>query len=183
MSEAEREERLEDIEYWWSGGFQGAFAAESRAEFLEAKLYEVVKRVLLAMPEEDFEVFLLLRPQIVCQPLAVHGAIWRYVIPVMPGMKEAIVRVVYFTPAFGKWSADRLTRLVAHEFAHLVLGHDSPHVTGHGDIHAEEATDRKSESWGFRAAYSRKERQELADHHRQDKAGRSRTRTRGPRRA
>jgi len=171
MSEPESiEERDEEIDYWWHGGFSGAFAADHKDRPLELRLFAAARKVLLAMPQDDFELFFSLRPQVVCQPLAVEGTIWRYYVPVMPGMKEAIVRVVYFTPNFGRWAAERLERLVAHEFAHLVLGHaDSPVAAGHGDIHAEEATDRKAESWGFRGAYTRAERQRFARRHERDK--------------
>ena len=163
MSEAER---IEDIDYWWHGGFPGAFAADFRTNPLEPRLYGAVRRVLLAMPDEDFERFFTLGPQIVCQPAAVEGTLWRYFVPVMPKMKQAIVRVIYFSPEIRKWSAERLVRLVAHEIAHLILGHaDSPQAAGHGDVHAEEATDRKAESWGFQGAYSKAERRRLATRH------------------
>lgn len=167
MSEADR---IGDIDYWWAGGFPGAFAAEFRDNPVEPRLYAAVRQVLLAMPDDDFERFFTLRPQIVCQPLALEGTLWRYFVPVMPGMTEAVVRVIYFTPAIRKWSAERLARLVAHEFAHLILGHaDSLQAVGHGDIHAEEATDRKAESWGFQGAYSSAERRQLATRHKRDK--------------
>ena len=168
-------ERLEDVAYWWSGGFPGAFAAEYSRHPVEPRLYKAFQRVMLAMPDEDFDQFLGLKPTIVCQP-AVNGTVYGYYIPVWPKDAEALrLRVIYFRPDLHKLSEDRLVRLVAHEVAHIILGHAdlSGAKAGHGDMHAEEATDRKAESWGFKGAYSREHRRRLARRHQEAKQKRA----------
>jgi hypothetical protein len=166
------QERLEDIEYWWSGGFPGAFAADYRGgPAVEPKLYAAFRRVLLAMPDDDFDRFLSLRPTLICQP-AINSAAYSYHIPVFPPKaKEMILRVLYFRPDLSTFSEDRLARLVAHEVAHLILGHAETGggVAGGGDIHGEEAADRQAEAWGFRGAYSMAHRRRHAERHKRAK--------------
>lgn len=162
------DERPKDIEYWWSGGFPGAFALERRGRLVQPRLFGAFRRVLLAMPEDDFERFMEMSPTVVCQPV-IHGAAYSYYLPVVPGAQSVRLYVLYFRPDLEKFSDDKLARLVAHETAHLVLGHAAEagrQAVGDGEVHAEEAADRKAESWGFKGAYSREHRRRLA---RQDK--------------
>ena len=170
------EEREEDINYWWNGGFSGAFFMDSLDNPVEPKLKAAFRRVLLAMPDEDYHGFLTLRPQVVCQPV-LDGTLWSYRRPVMPGQTEIRIYVLYFAPEVGTYSEERLTSTVAHETAHLILGHVGGTAAGHGEAHAEELTDRKVESWGFKAAYTDAERRELAERHR-----RARERSQQPKR-
>jgi hypothetical protein len=130
-------ERDEDIEYWWSGGFPGAFAADLVSQPVEPRLRDAFRRVLLAMPGEECERFLELRPTIVCNPGA-DGMAYRYFVPVMPGQEDVTISVLYFRPDLHKFSDAKLLRLVAHETAHLILGHGAA-APGHGDVHQEEA--------------------------------------------
>jgi hypothetical protein len=155
--------REEDIQFWWEGGFPGAFGADYVAHPIEPRLFAAFCLVLLAMPEDEFERFLELRPTIVCQP-ALDGASFRYSFPVMPGQKEAVLHVLYFRPDLHKFSEGKLLRLVAHETAHLIFGHRAI-GPGDGDVHPEEAADRKAESWGFKGAYSKEHRRRLAREH------------------
>ena len=169
-------ERDEDIEYWWSGGFPGAFAADYFRVPVQPKLYRAFQRVLRAMPSEDFDRFVGLQPTIVCQPV-VTGAVYRYVIPVWPPKADMVcLWVLYFRPNLQRLSEESLVRLVAHEVAHLILGHadQGGYTVGTGDVHAEEAADRKAEAWGFKGAYSREHRRRLARRHEEAKQKRAR---------
>ncbi len=160
----DREERFEEIEYWWSGGFPGAFAADFRTAPIEPRLFAAFTRVLLAMSPDEYEEFMHLGPTIVCQP-GVDGTAFRYSVRVSPGEKVAPLHVLYFAPDLRKWSDDRLASLVAHEVAHMMLGHWGGLEVGAGDMHGEEAAERLAESWGFKGAYSKAHRRRLAARH------------------
>ena len=141
---------------------------------MEPRLRRAFERILLAMPKEGFDRFMRLHPTIVCQP-AINGAAYSYYIPVWPQGRKAPkavhLRVIYFRPDLDKLSDQRLVRLVAHEVAHLMLGHAEAGgaVAGEGDMHAEEAADRQAEAWGFKGAYSAEHRRQLAKRHKQAK--------------
>jgi hypothetical protein len=165
-------ERISDIEYWWSG-IHGA-AADSSRRPSEPRLFAAFRRVLLAMPDDDFERFMELSPTVIFQP-AVEGTVYSYWLPIIPGADHVVLRVIYICPDLRKWSDERIVRLVAHEAAHLVLGHADAgsYGPGKGEIHAEEETDRKAESWGFKGAHSGAHRKRLATQHERDKRGRT----------
>src|SRR5438046_7411608 len=113
-------ERISDIEYWWSG-IHGAGADSSRRPS-EPRLFAAFRRVLLAMPDDDFERFMELSPTVIFQP-GVEGTVYSYWLPIIPGADHVVLRVIYICPDLRKWSDARIVRLVAHEAAHLVLGH------------------------------------------------------------
>jgi hypothetical protein len=72
---------------------------------------------------------------------------------------------VYLSPRLESKSQTEVDFTVAHEFAHVVLGHYMPGATnhppgvvvqGHGDVPSEKDADRLAESWGFKSAQKRK---------------------------
>lgn len=74
------------------------------------------------MTQDEFDGFMELSPTIVCLP-SVNGPAFAYAMPVPSGAEVATLHVLYFAPTLWKKRDDRLTDVVAHEVAHLVLGH------------------------------------------------------------
>jgi hypothetical protein len=152
------DERAEDIEHWWSGGFPGSFEF---ADGVEARVYRAFRRVLLAMPEEHFDRFMELRPTIVCAP-ETHGKVFRLraVAPPSSEVVQMWINVIYLSPNVTRWSDEALASTIAHEIGHLILGH---HEMGFAPVNQgwsaqrERAADDLAHSWGFRRAYSKKQ--------------------------
>ncbi len=147
-------EREEDIAYWWEGGFPGAF---HYVDPTESRLYAAFKKVLLAMPDEHFEKFTASDVTIVCLPKT-SATIFRHSLVAPPGEEPRRLHmgVIYFAPHIGRYTDNHLAEIVAHEVAHVVLGHWSGEVRGEERADLEEAADRLSSEWGFKPRYSKK---------------------------
>ncbi|MGA8150901.1 MAG: hypothetical protein WB952_08125 [Terriglobales bacterium] len=72
---------------------------------------------------------------------------------------------VYLSPRLERASQAEVDFTVAHEFAHIVLGHYKPGATDHPpdvvvqrheDVPSEQDADRLAESWGFKSKVKRK---------------------------
>src|SRR5262245_51012688 len=70
-------ERLDAIDYWWSGGFPGM---ATLAPEEEDRVRDTFRNVLLALPDNDFDTFMEREPTIVCVRDA-RGATWAMVSP------------------------------------------------------------------------------------------------------
>ena len=114
--------------------------------------------MLLTLPEEDFELFLVQRPLVICQP-KIRGKVFRRLIAVPPGAKEMQVNFIYLPPTVNRLSEKTLAKTVAHEIAHLVLGHQNIKDRPRSETEAE--ADALSVRWGFEPCYSRSQLRQL----------------------
>jgi len=151
------QDRIEDIDYWWSGGFPGSF---DFADGSEERIYKAFRRVLLALSAEHFERFMGLDPTIICIP-STRGKVFRLrqVAPASQKPVEMFVNVIYLAPGVGRWTDATLAGTVAHEVGHLILGHHelgahTPQEQG-WSASRESAADDLAESWGFGRRYSK----------------------------
>jgi hypothetical protein len=77
-----------------------------------------------------------------------------------PGGPERTGCRIYLSPRLERMSQARVNSVVAHEFAHVILGHDGDSFPAgkvpkkYKDLPAEKAADALIESWGYRAADS-----------------------------
>jgi hypothetical protein len=144
-------DRDEDIDYWWTGGFVGFFTCRDP---LEDRLRHSFHVVLNQIPEEDFDTFMGCDPALICNP-GVNGEVGRIWIPVVPGQDHAERVFIYFSENLGCQTDEFLVSLVAHETAHVVLGHfDHSHYGGYDD---EKSADALVMKWGFKPSYSERE--------------------------
>jgi hypothetical protein len=140
------EERLEEIDAWWEGGFLGTFAMASPHE---ERVRLAFRDVLLRLSEEEFDRFTGARPQLVCA-LDLHGSVFRYLVSAPPEEAGGYVTIIYLGPVVARLNDADLRALVAHEVADVVLGHsDHAHHGGHAD---EATAHAMATSWGFRRA-------------------------------
>ena len=158
--------RKANIADWWEGGFSGGcFCVKP----LEHRLRHAFERVLEQLPAEAFAAFLAVEPTVVCPAGASANLfILRAVVPPSEQPQEALVTVMYFDPTAATRKSDAaLLNTVAHEVAHVVLGH---HRTGLNPFHRnsddEEAADRLLESWGFKRRYTKGQLQKMRDQER-----------------
>jgi len=146
----DEEERIADIDYWWTDAI-----AESFDYGNERRVHSAFKHVLLAMPDEDFERFMEQQPVLLCLP-KIRGKVFKRMIAVPPGAKELKVTFIYLPSNVDRWSEKTLINTVAHEIAHLVLGHlDLQDTKGNPKSKTEAEADTMSEKWGFRRSYTR----------------------------
>lgn len=143
------DDRQEDIEYWW-GGHGGMFF--TCLDPLEARLAQAFRTVLLAIPDEDYEAFMAAQPAVFCNP-GVEGEVGEFWSPVMPGEHHGKLRWIYLSPSLGRRSDGQILSTVAHETAHIVLGHYEATKTPRG-FQAESDTEALVVRWGFKRAYT-----------------------------
>ncbi len=144
----DKEERIIDIEFWWGDASSESFDEGEG----EKRVYSTFQQVLLTLPEEDFELFLEQRPLVLCQS-KIRGKVFRRLIAVPPGAKEMQVNFIWLSPTVSRLSENNLANTVAHEIAHLVLGHQNIKDRPRSEIEAE--ADALSVRWGFEPCYSR----------------------------
>ncbi len=144
----DKEERIVDIEYWWGDASSESFDYGEG----EKRVYSTFQQVLLTLPEEDFELFLEQRPLLLCFP-KIRGKVFRRLIAVPPGAKKLQVSFIYLFPNVNRLSEKNLVITIAHEIAHLVLGHQNIKDRPNSETEAE--ADALSVRWGFEPCYSR----------------------------
>ena len=155
---SQNEKRLQQIQYWWEGGFPGTFFDDDP---LEGRLLHAFRTVLVAMPLGDFVRFLEASPTIVC-PGGARAMVFRYRVPTSMDGESVSVNVMYFNPESMRRSTERsLVNTVAHETAHLVLGHQDRRDGKNVD--AEAAADALAVSWGFQPCYSARRLAKMRD--------------------
>jgi len=158
--------RRDDFATWWEGGFPGAFF---RIDPLEDRLRHAFMKVLDRIPAEAFAAFMEADPTIVCpvgpsaQAFALGAAV-----PPSDEPQEAFVTVLYFDPISSIRKSDAaLLKTVAHEAAHVVLGHHRMRwIPNHSESDNEEAADCLSERWGFKRCYTKGELKKMRDQER-----------------
>jgi hypothetical protein len=118
----------------------------------EHRILQAFRRVLTAIPEEDFHRFMEATPQLLCVE-GVHAATMPGMFAAMPAAESRVYPVViYLSESLATWSDDDMVEIVAHESAHVVLGHYDPRRRAGRDAsttHEAEA-DHLSQTWGFR---------------------------------
>lgn len=144
-------DRNEQVDTWLEGGWPGA---ANFTEGEEQRLHQAFRTVLYAMPSEDFDRFDAANPTVVC-PTHVNGCVFSYCVFVPDGIPCGRVNVIYLSPSLFRKTDKRLTDIVAHECAHIVLGHHENPGTDSPRAREQEADDL-SASWGFRRTYSKR---------------------------
>ena len=150
----DKEERIVDIEYWWGDASSGSFDYGGG----EQRVYSAFQSELLALPEEDFELFLEQRPFLLCLP-KIRGKVFRKLIAVPLGAKEMQVNFIYLPPNVKRLSEKNLVNTIAHEIAHLILGHQN--IGGKPRSETEAGADALSVRWGFEPCYSKSQLRQL----------------------
>src|SRR5258705_5909969 len=135
-------QRERGIEAWWGQGHPGLPLAYTRKEQVKLRrLFKAFRRALSALSEEQFQRFWLLGPTVVCRPHD-NGVVFRHVVTVISDAETAVQRsvpVLYLAPWVFRRSDKSLADLVAHEVAHLVLGHHEGSAGSIADV--EEAAE------------------------------------------
>jgi hypothetical protein len=129
----EIEQWLEDISGWkelW---------VESETEI---RLLQAFRQVLQAMPARLCGQFLALRPVVLCtpEPAVVIDRPWG--------------PMIYFAPTISRMTDQNLVDRVAHEIAHVILGHYRQGI-GLRRSRCEAEEDELSRQWGFRPRYTK----------------------------
>src|SRR5947207_13463501 len=137
------EDREQAIEGWW--GYMDQGGLDHDVEDSVGRLHRAFRKVLARTSDEQLRRFCDLSPQVIC--LRSRGKVFR---------AHKNVPLIYLVPVF-KMSETTLLNLVAHEMAHVVLGH---HESGPPDF--EEKADDLVEQWGFKRSYPRTRRRERA---------------------
>jgi hypothetical protein len=136
---------------------------------LEYRLRHAFEHVVERLPAEAFAAFMAVEPTVVCPAGASANLFIRQaVVPPSQQPQEALVTVMHFDPTAATRKSDAALRnTVAHEVAHVVLGH---HRTGWNPFRRnsddDEAADRLVESWGFKRRYTTGQLQTMRDHER-----------------
>ena len=134
--------RDEQIELWLEdvSGWEG-FMVDSETE---VRLFEAFRQVLQAMPVDLCRQFLALRPVVLC-----------------PGESAFVIDgpsgpLIYLAPTIARMTDQNLADRVAHEMAHVLLGHYRHDLGNRLPPHRCEAeADQLSQQWGFRPRYTR----------------------------
>jgi hypothetical protein len=138
-------ERESDIENWWGAGGNLLTGAHHN------RLFAAFRHVLMLLPDDDFDRFMELRPIILCFPEA--GRAFQFLHPVPPEQRQVRAIYVHISPECVSWETEELLNTIAHETAHLILGH--PEMRPPQLRHETEAeADALSMKWGFKACYT-----------------------------
>ena len=145
--------RHDTIAFWWEGHAEFPwFAVDVDTE---QHVYEAFQRVLMTMPDDAFQRFLEARPRLVCQQ-GMNASTFPAILTQGPrsGLDEEDIypATIYLSDAVNTWSDEKLSFIVAHESAHVVLRHYDPRyqqgVTPETATHEAEA-DQLARAWGF----------------------------------
>jgi Zn-dependent protease with chaperone function len=134
MVRRDKNERWDDFHYQF---LQSGWFDDDRAKTVEA-----MRRLSERMPEEIFDELPIV---IVLAP-----AQWKYG-QVYPSILNGVV--VYLSPTLEKLEQEEVDFTVAHEFAHVHLGHQ---VWSNNPPSLEDEADKLVESWGFTVPERRK---------------------------
>jgi hypothetical protein len=137
--------RDEPIERWWEdvSSWLGLQAEETR-------LFERFRQVLRVIPADMFRQFLALDP-VVMRP----GELVFVIDCPSPRSRERSRPLMYFPPTIARMTDPHLLDRVAHEMAHVLLGHYRPKVNSRLPPHTSEADAAQlSQQWGFRPRYT-----------------------------
>ena len=138
-------DREQTIRTWWEYMDQGGL--DHDVEDSVGRLYRAFRKVLERTSDEELQRFWDLSPQLIC--LRSRGKVFR---------AHANVPVIYLAPSVLKMSETNLVNMIAHEVAHVLLGH-------HEDVGAvdfEEKADDMVEKWGLKRSYPQTRRRKRA---------------------
>jgi hypothetical protein len=144
--------RDEQIELWWEN-----VSIWLGLQVGEARLFQSFRQVLRVFPADMFRQFLEVNPVVMCPGLSA------FVVD-CPSLRsrERSRPLMYFTPTIARMTDQHLIDCVAHETAHVLLGHYRPDVNSRLPPHTCEAeADQLSQQWGFRPRYTRAELRRL----------------------
>jgi len=152
----DEKERKNDIDYWWTDAIGNSFDYGN-----ERRVHLAFRHVLLALPDKDFEHFMEQRPLLLCLPQLL-GKTFRRLFPIPPGAEPIKVNFIYLSPNIDRWSEKNLVNTIAHEIAHLVLGHQDIRDAKHKPRSETEAeADALSKKWGFGPSYTKSRLRQL----------------------
>lgn len=125
-------------------------------------LKEIIARTLARLPET-------IRGRarsIVFMGLAYEqlGEAFEMYFPLAPGEDAATAKVVLLSERLCKKSAAKAESCVAHEIAHVVLGHTDVKGTKSKGANIEREADDLAEEWGFRRSYTEAHLRRLEGH-------------------
>jgi hypothetical protein len=108
--------RDEHIELWLEdvNGWEGLMVDSDT----EARLFQAFRQVLQAMPVDMCRQFLEVAPVVMCPGVSA------FVIDCpLPRFRERSRPLIYFAPTIARMTDQHLVDRVAHEMAHVILGH------------------------------------------------------------
>jgi hypothetical protein len=151
VTSPDKSERIGDIDYWWSGHSSGAFHPPAA---IEARLFRAFYQVLSVLSDEEFETFMTLSPDLICTEPETQATAFRLVQAVPPQAKQVTRYFIAFAAPIASVGDDELADTVAHEVAHLLLGHcDVGTMADAPASEKEAAADAQAKGWGFRPSY------------------------------
>jgi hypothetical protein len=117
-----------------------------------ARLFQSFSQVLRVIPADMFRQFLEVDPVVMCP------ANLAFVIDCpSPWSRERSRPLIDFPPTIARMTDQHLIDSVAHEMAHVLLGHYRPDVSSRLPPYTCEAeADQLSQQWGFRPRYPRR---------------------------
>ena len=144
-----REERLNNIGYWWDLASAPGLYVDSK---LHQRLYASFTKVLLAMSQEEFAVFEQKQIHLICD--LNPGRAYQFYKPLSTKFRadHIAVNVIYIAPWATRWKEQKLQDTVAHETAHHILNHPQCHG---GSPEWETEADDLAVKWGFKRSYSK----------------------------
>jgi hypothetical protein len=145
--------RLDEIDRWW-GDDLGGPGVWTLTQEEQDRLRGAFTTVLGRLPVDDFEVFMRREPALVCVRDARGTAMtFRRDVPSEPcSWTHTELYVIYLNPDVLADRDEALADTVAHETAHVVLGHDG--VREQPRSVQEAAADEQAVRWGFARRYS-----------------------------
>lgn len=114
---------------------------------------EIVCEVLARLPEDDRERAIEMVTGWMIADAAYHQA---YSIP-PSGSEPRVVRIIVIPECMARSPHAKVQTMIAHELAHVVLGHGPHASSGEQALLNEEEADRQVKKWGFQPAYSKKQ--------------------------
>jgi hypothetical protein len=156
-----KEESNEEIETWISETLGGSSWFMPDPESRD-RICGAFKNVLSRLNEEDLERFVYnINPTIIHFGRWHNACVFTLYIPPNPSEEHKLtpVNVIYLSPDFDQDPDERLQDIIAHEIAHLFLGHpEKTNTLGDGDPEVKAAeiemeADTLSTSWGFSPCY------------------------------
>jgi hypothetical protein len=133
------DDRAHGIGSWWGYIDQVGLDVGDTKNRINGRLRPAFQRVLMAVSDEQWQMFWDLQPQVICLPLSDAK-----VFAVLRGRV-----VIYFDPRIFSKTNEWLTRVVAWEVARLMLGHHEDENLPISNEEAASAVGDLVERWGF----------------------------------
>ena len=140
----QKDDRAHSIDAWWDLTYHPGLPRGSTSGDRKAlgRLHKAFRRVLSVMSEEHWQKFWFMNPTVIC--LSDYGRVFQ--------QRPGNVPVIYINTVTLKWTDERFVNNIAHEVAHIILGH---HEQLYGsNSKTEKAADDLAERWGFKRQYT-----------------------------